>query len=97
MNPVGLALALLGAYNLVVFGVYASDKIRAKQGWWRTSEKRLLWLAACGGGLGALLGIFGMRHKTTKPRFTWGVTAMTVVQVAAALWTLSAGRRLGWW
>ncbi|HWI66699.1 MAG TPA: DUF1294 domain-containing protein [Symbiobacteriaceae bacterium] len=74
------------AWNALVFFVYALDKLRAKQQWRRTPEATLLWLAALGGGPGACLGIFLVRHKTRKPRFAYGVPAMTVVQAALLLW-----------
>lgn len=87
------ALWLLGAYNTVVFAVYALDKLRARKGWWRTSEATLLWMAALMGGLGALSAIHLLHHKTRKPKFTWGVGAMTVAQAALLWW----GARQGVW
>lgn len=83
----------LAAWNLFVFCVYALDKLRAKRGWRRTPEATLLWLGALAGGPGASLGIFGVRHKTRKPRFAWGVPALTVAQAALWVW----GRSRGWW
>ncbi|HYF96183.1 MAG TPA: DUF1294 domain-containing protein [Symbiobacteriaceae bacterium] len=83
----------LGLWNGIVFFVYALDKLRARRGWRRTPEATLLWLGALGGGPGACLGVFLVRHKTRKPRFAWGVPAITVAQVALALW----GRSRGWW
>jgi uncharacterized membrane protein YsdA (DUF1294 family) len=84
---------VLAAYNLIVFLVYAWDKRRARRRGWRTPEATLLWLAAVMGGAGALAGIYGLRHKTRKPRFAWGVPVMAAAQVAL-LWY---GRRRGWW
>lgn len=83
----------IGVWNLIVFFVYAFDKLRAKSGGWRTPEARLLWLAALAGGPGACLGIFLIRHKTRKPQFTWGVPALTACQ--AGLWWWGYSR--GWW
>lgn len=88
-----LVYAGLGIWNLIVLGVYALDKLRAKKGWRRTPEVTLLWLAALAGGPGACLGIFWVRHKTRKPRFAWGVPAMTAAQAAVWLW----GKSRGWW
>lgn len=51
----------------------------------RTPEATLLLLAALGGTLGALLAMHLFRHKTRHRKFTIGVPAMLVVQVAAAI------------
>ena len=77
---------IAAVWNAVVFGIYALDKLRAQKGWRRTPEATLLWLAALGGGPGACLGIYLVRHKTRKPRFAYGVPAMTVVQAALLWW-----------
>jgi len=79
----GAGLAL---YNAVVFLVYAWDKHRARRGQWRVPERTLLWLAALGGGLGALVGVYGIRHKVRKPRFAVGVPVLLAVQVGLAAW-----------
>jgi uncharacterized membrane protein YsdA (DUF1294 family) len=84
---------LLAAYNLIVFLVYAWDKHRARRHGWRTPEATLLWLTALMGGAGALAGMYGLRHKTRKPRFAWGVPVMAIAQVAL----LSYLRVRRWW
>ncbi|MDF2630648.1 MAG: putative rane protein [Symbiobacteriaceae bacterium] len=84
---------VLLCWNLFVFATYALDKVRAKKGWRRTPERTLLWIAALGGGAGACLGIYWVRHKTKKPRFAWGVPAMLALQVIALGW----GWSRGWW
>ena len=79
---------ILILYNGVVFGAYGWDKLRAMRGWRRTPEAVLLWMAACLGGPGALLGISLWRHKTRKPRFAVGVPLLTLAQAAALYWLL---------
>lgn len=88
--PVGWAL--LG-YNFVVFLAYGWDKLRAIRGGRRTPEATLLWLAACLGGPGALLGMLLWHHKTHKPRFARGVPLLTLMQAVLAGW----GRLRGYW
>jgi uncharacterized membrane protein YsdA (DUF1294 family) len=83
----------LAVYNLIVFGAYGWDKLRAKKGWRRTPEKTLLWLAACLGGPGALAGMLIFHHKTRKPKFQWGVGSLVVIQVALGI----LGFVRGWW
>ncbi|MFZ5816592.1 MAG: DUF1294 domain-containing protein [Bacillota bacterium] len=77
---IGLAL-----YNLLVLALYALDKGRARRGRRRISEAALLWLAALGGGAGALLGVYLVRHKSRKGRFALGVPLLLAAQLAA-LW-----------
>lgn len=69
MSTSQLVAAVLAVWNLVVLGVYGYDKSRARHHAWRVPERTLLWLAALGGGAGALLGMLLFRHKIRKPRF----------------------------
>ncbi|MDR1605960.1 MAG: DUF1294 domain-containing protein [Streptococcaceae bacterium] len=62
-------IGLLFGWNLVVFGLYAVDKSRAKRGKWRISERTLLLSAVLFGGLGALLSGHLFHHKTRKLYF----------------------------
>lgn len=70
-------------WNLIVLGLYGTDKRRAKQGKWRISEKTLLLAAVFMGGLGALFGMSVFRHKTQHLKFKLGVPAAAVVNLAA--------------
>lgn len=83
-----LLAALLACYNLAVFLVYAWDKVRARRGGWRVPERTLLCLAALGGGAGAVLGIYLIRHKTRKARFAIGAPAALAAQVALVSWVV---------
>ena len=55
--------------NIVTFVVYGIDKLKAKQGSWRTSEATLLIFAVIGGSIGALLGMKIWHHKTMHKKF----------------------------
>lgn len=50
--------------NIVSFCLMASDKKRAKAGRWRIPERTLFLAAGLFGGLGGLLGMKILRHKT---------------------------------
>lgn len=76
-----LLIKVLLLINLYSFGLYGVDKYRAKKDQWRIPEARLLWAAALGGSVGALLGMYLFHHKTRKRAFAWGVPAMLAVQV----------------
>ena len=77
--PILVAIAAL--YNLVVFCVYAYDKVAAQNGAWRVRESTLLSLAVAGGGIGAFLGQRLLRHKTRKAPFHIALPALFVLQV----------------
>jgi uncharacterized membrane protein YsdA (DUF1294 family) len=83
---------LFAGYNLVVLLVYGWDKRAAKRHAWRIPEATLLWLAAIGGGVGALVGMLLWHHKTRKSRFAFGVPLLLIVQAGALWW----GYRQGW-
>ena len=45
----------------------------------------LLFLAAAGGSAGALLAMYGFRHKTKHRKFTAGVPAILCAQIALGM------------
>lgn len=67
--------------NIAAFVAYAMDKQKAKKGSWRIPEKTLLLLTAIGGSLGALIGMYGMHHKTKHLKFVLGVPALFAIHV----------------
>ena len=78
--------------NLITFAVYGIDKLKAVKGAWRIPERVLLLLAACGGGVGALLGMLVWHHKVRKPKFFIGVPAILLAEFIIFLfirWQLS--------
>ena len=54
----------------------------------RSPEATLLLLAALGGSIGALLAMRVFRHKTLHRKFRYGVPAILLVQIAAAVFFL---------
>ncbi|KQW30834.1 hypothetical protein ASE36_00580 [Rhizobium sp. Root274] len=62
-------LAVFALWNLVVFCLYAYDKLAARGGGWRVREDTLILLAVAGGGIGAFSCQRWMRHKTRKGLF----------------------------
>lgn len=81
-SPYVLAFLTYLAFNLVVFFVYWYDKAAARNGGWRIRESTLLWLAAAGGSVGAILAQRLLRHKTQKEPFRTILLAIIVGQVA---------------
>jgi uncharacterized membrane protein YsdA (DUF1294 family) len=82
---------VLGVWNLAVWALYAFDKYAAVHHWRRVPERRLLWAAALAGAPGAFLGMITCRHKTRKPRFSWGVPLLLILQLALLVWAWKAG------
>ena len=78
-----LYLILINALGLVLMLL---DKRYAIQGKWRIPEATLLGVAAVGGSVGVLLGMYLFRHKTKKPKFYVGVPLIMAAQ--AAVWYL---------
>jgi len=75
----GLLLVYLIVINLVAFGLFLLDKIKAKRKSWRISEKTLLIVSLLGGSIGAFLGMKIFRHKTRDKLFTVGIPLMIIV------------------
>ncbi len=68
--------------NILTFLLYGIDKWKAQKGKWRIPEETLIWLAIVGGSIGALLGMYLFRHKTKHRKFTLGIPAILLAQVA---------------
>ena len=86
-----LLLILLGAYllvkNLEGFALMGIDKSRARRGRRRIAEATLFIVAALGGSLGVLCGMYAFRHKTLHTSFTVGIPLLLFFQ--AVLITLA--------
>lgn len=76
-------VAYLCIMNIITFLIYGLDKQKARMNRWRIPEKVLLGFAACGGSLGAYIGMKMFRHKTSKPKFYIGVPVIFILQVVA--------------
>ncbi|MDT3388467.1 MAG: DUF1294 domain-containing protein [Bacteroidota bacterium] len=83
-----LLLYYLLAINVIMLVVYIADKIKAKRHMWRIPESTLLSLAIVGGTVGALVGIFVIRHKSQHLKFRIGAPVIFVLQLAIAYWIL---------
>ena len=79
-----IALCYLLAVNLLTFITYGIDKWKAQHKRWRVPEATLIFLAALGGSIGALLAMRVFRHKTQHKKFRFGVPAILIVQLAVA-------------
>ena len=86
---VTLILLYLLIVNAVSFLLMLADKQKAKKKLWRIPESPLLLSAAIGGSIGSLAGMYTFRHKTKHLKFTLGVPAILILQIAAVLYLLA--------
>lgn len=86
-----LGIAYLFLLNLVTMVCFLVDKARAAGRNSRVPEATLLGLALVGGSLGALLGMYLVRHKTQKWYFKFTIPLMLVAQVVLVIWLLKSG------
>lgn len=76
-------LILMNALGLLL--MYA-DKRRAKRKRWRIPERTLLLVAAFGGSLGSLMGMYLFRHKTRHRKFTVFIPLFLALHTAGLLY-----------
>ena len=74
--------------NALSFLLMLADKRKAQKKLWRIPESTLLTAAAFGGSIGMLIGMYTVRHKTKHLKFTLGVPAILIAQVALVMWIL---------
>jgi len=85
--------AAIALWNIITFALYAADKRRAAKKQWRISEATLIACAFLMGGIGAMLGMNLLRHKTHHVKFKLLVPIAVVLNIAivvAALWFTGA-------
>lgn len=81
-HPFLLVLAVyLLIVNLVGFVQMGIDKRRSIQRRWRIPEAQLFLVAAIGGSIGSLLGMYVFRHKTKHKTFVIGMPLILIVQL----------------
>ena len=67
--------------NAAAFLLMLIDKVKAKKNLWRIPEATLFLVAAIGGSIGSLLGMYTFRHKTKHKRFMIGIPLIIVLQI----------------
>lgn len=75
--------------NAVGFILMLVDKQKAKRGAWRIPEATLMGVAAIGGSIGSLAGMYTFRHKTKHIKFTLGIPVILALQTALAVWLIT--------
>lgn len=67
--------------NLIGFLIMGLDKFKAKKGFWRTPEKTIFTITLLGGGIGTVTGMYLLRHKTKKMKFTIGLPTILISEI----------------
>ena len=90
-------MKLLYAYLLIInaagFLLMLVDKWKAKKNRWRVRESTLLIVAALGGSIGSLAGMYLFRHKTQHLKFTLGVPLILAAQCLVAVVLMALGAK----
>ena len=71
--------------NALAFLLMLVDKWKAKKNRWRIRESTLMLVAALGGSVGSLLGMYAVRHKTQHLKFTVGIPLILAAQCLIAV------------
>ena len=90
-------MKLLSFYLLIInalgFLLMLVDKWKAKKNRWRVRESTLLLIAALGGSVGSLLGMYLFRHKTLHLKFTLGIPLILAGQCFIAVLVVALGAK----
>lgn len=78
----------LAIINAISFILMLADKYKAKKKLWRIPEATLMGFAAAGGSIGALAGMYLVRHKTKHLKFTVGVPILLFIHILLGIWLL---------
>ena len=81
MKPFLIYLFLINAIGFLLMLI---DKRKAKKKKWRIPEATLMGVAALGGSIGSLFGMYAFRHKTLHKKFTVGIPVILIAQLAIA-------------
>lgn len=88
-----MLLQIMTAYlvlvNAAAFLLMLVDKQKVRKGAWRIPEATLLTVAALGGSIGAIAGMYIFRHKTRHLKFSLGLPLILITQLAL-LWLINA-------
>ena len=85
-----LILLYLLIVNALGFLLMLVDKRKAQKNLWRIPESTLFLMAAIGGSIGSIAGMYKFRHKTKHWQFVIGMPAILILQLALVYLLLKA-------
>lgn len=74
--------------NLLGLLIMVLDKFLAIKQLWRIPEIVLMGVAAVGGSVGCLVGMYGFRHKTRHLKFVVGIPIIIVCHLVVLYFTV---------
>ena len=80
-----IGIVYLIVINLTGFFLMLRDKNLAKKKEWRIKERTLFLVAALGGSIGSIAGMWCFRHKTKHWYFVLGMPGILLVQIGLAV------------
>lgn len=80
-----MLLIYLLIINAVGIFFMLADKHKAKKKQCRIPEATLMGIAAVGGSVGVLIGMYTFRHKTKHAKFYIGVPLLLILQIGLAV------------
>ncbi len=80
-----IILIYLACINLAGFIIMGIDKLKAKRRKWRIPEATLFLIAAIGGAVGSIAGMYIFRHKTKHLSFVIGMPLILVLHIVIVL------------
>ena len=80
-----IMLLYLLLINAAGFLLMLIDKWKAKKNRWRIPEATLFLVAAVGGSIGSLIGMYTVRHKTKHIKFVVGMPLILALQIVACV------------
>ena len=80
-----ILLVYLLIVNALGFILMLVDKIKAKKNLWRIPVATLFLVAAIGGSIGSILGMYTFRHKTKHVSFLLGMPLILAVQIVIVI------------
>ena len=75
--------------NAAGFLLMLVDKLKAKKNLWRIPEATLMTVAALGGSIGSLIGMYTVRHKTKHLKFTLGIPLILAAQFFLVIYLMT--------
>ena len=85
-----MILLYLLIVNALGFLLMLVDKRKAQKNLWRIPESTLFLIAAIGGSIGSIVGMYNFRHKTKHWQFVIGMPAILILQLALVYLLLKA-------
>lgn len=85
MTVLEVIICYLGIMNVIGFLFMGLDKWKARKRAWRIPEATLFLIAALGGAVGSMLGMYLFRHKTRHWYFQYGIPAILVLHILIGL------------